>query len=170
MVELYVIDTNVILLAGTNLREVPKDQLATFEKCILFLHKVMEKGASILIDDDCKVINEYRNAYSIDLYPNNASTFLEYVFGHYECVHIEEIADCLYEKYPRDKMLKEFDPPDRKFIAIAYTVDGKAPIVEATDSKWWGIVDNLNKFGIKVFFIDEEYIRNKYIEKIEKTK
>ena len=79
---------------------------------------------------------------------------------------LDEIAPNEYKEYPDDKQLKEFDPPDRKYIALAYKHSENPPIVEASDSKWWGIKDALEKQGIDVIFIDEDYIKKKFEQKI----
>ena len=163
--KIFVIDTNVILLAGTRTDQIPEDQIRCYEKCILFLQDVMDRGDKVLIDDDGMVINEYRKAYSVNDYPNMAAMFFEYSMGHYVCCHVERIEDDVYSDYPQDITLQSFDPPDRKFIALAYVYDHGTPIVEGTDSKWWAIKDNLRKYGIEIIFIDEEYIRDKYTEK-----
>ena len=42
--------------------------------------------------------------------------------------------------------------------------DHGTPIVEGTDSKWGSIKDNLSKHGIEILFIDENYIRDKYLK------
>ena len=164
--KLYVIDTNVILMAGTNIRDLPGDQIEVYEKCIHFIHETMAEGVYVLLDDEHRVLDEYRKAYGIDKYPNNASVFLEYVFEHPQYVHLEETGECVYKEFPDDPIIREFDPPDRKFIALAYVSDKKPPIIEATDSKWWGIVENLKQFGIEVRFIDDKYIMMKYKSKM----
>ena len=45
--KLFVIDTNVILMAGTKLRDLADDKIEVFEKCILFLHEIMNNGARV---------------------------------------------------------------------------------------------------------------------------
>ena len=162
---IFVIDTNVILLAGTRTDRVPKDQVECYEKCILFLNDIVERGDKVLIDDEGMVIREYRQAYSVNDYPNMAAMFFEYSMGNYVSCHLERIEDDTYSDYPRDRVLLDFDPPDRKFIALAYVYDHGVPIVEGTDSKWGSIKDNLSKHGIEIIFIDENYIRDKYLKK-----
>lgn len=162
---IYVVDTNVILLAGTRINDLSVDQIDVFKKCIDFLHQLMNDRVKILIDDGCRVINEYRKAYQIDGYPNNATKFFEYACSNSIVIHLEELAVDTFACFPNDSELQSFDPPDRKFIALAYLFEPKAPIAEATDSKWWGIRENLLKNGITVHFIDETYIFEKYKKK-----
>ena len=81
-------------------------------------------------------------------------------------IHLNKISENEYDPYPEDKDLREFDPPDRKYIALSYVHPENPPILEGTDSKWWGIREQLSKNGIPVIFVDEEYIKNKYERKI----
>ena len=61
--------------------------------------------------------------------------------------------------------MKNFDLSDRKFVAVANAHQEKPPILEGTDSKWWGWKDALAEVGIKVVFLDEAYILQKYNQK-----
>ena len=153
-------------MAGTKLRDLADDKIEVFEKCILFLHEIMNNGARVLFDDEGRIVQEYEFAYKINSYPNNATEFFAYSLEHAELVHISETEENVYNEYPDDPVLRAFDPPDRKFIAVSYAYEDNAPIIEATDSKWWGIVKNLKENGITVQFIDEEYIKKKYIKKM----
>lgn len=58
----------------------------------------------------------------------------EYGKDGQDFIHLDEIAPNEYKEYPDDKQLKEFDPPDRKYIALAYKHSENPPIVEASDS------------------------------------
>ena len=51
------------------------------------------------------------------------------------------------------------------YIAVSYNHEEHPPIVEAADSKWWGIKEALHENDIEIVFADEEYIRKKYQEK-----
>lgn len=42
----------------------------------------------------------------------------------------------------------------------------KPPILQATDSKWWGWKDSLGEAGIKVKFLCPEFVKQKYGKKI----
>lgn len=163
---IYVIDTNVILLAGTRVGEITNEQLTCFEGCIRFLNEMMNCKDSVLIDDEGKILQEYKYAFKVNEYPNMATSFFEYAMGHVIFAHLNEIGENVFEQYPNDITLKEFDPPDRKFIALSYVYEQSVPIVEATDDKWWGIKELLRKYGVEVIFIDEDYIKTKYQKKM----
>jgi hypothetical protein len=70
-----------------------------------------------------------------------------------------------YDEFPSHDDLANFDNSDRMFIAVANAHSAKPPILEATDSKWWGWNDALNAVGITVIFLCPYYVKTKYEEK-----
>jgi len=50
-------------------------------------------------------------------------------------------------------MLINFDPYDRKFVAVAATHPDRPAILQATDSKWWGWKEALAECGVIVEFL-----------------
>ena len=164
--KLYVIDTNVILLAGTMIKDVPNDQLLCYQNCIVFLNNFMKYGNYVLVDDEATVLKEYKSLFRLIPYPNMAANFFQYSMAHMKFYHVVEKEENVFDNYPESKELKEFDAPDRKFIALAYGYKRNTSIVEAADSKWWGIKEELLKNGIDLIFIDEDYIRTKWEKKI----
>ena len=72
-----------------------------------------------------------------------------------------------YDQFPAHDGLKNFDRSDRKFVAVANAHPEKPPILQATDSKWWGWKDTLAKVGITVHFLCPEYVKAKYAKKME---
>lgn len=168
----YIIDANVILLSGTSVKDIPKDQLLCAKKCVDFVKKFMENPkASLVLDAEGRILKEYRGAYTLGKDPNMAMQFSIWVHQHMprnaeDYISLKELKENEFENYPDSEKLKAFDPPDRKYIALAYNHEEKPPIVEASDSKWWGIREELNKKGMEVYFVDEEYIKEKYIQKI----
>jgi hypothetical protein len=71
-----------------------------------------------------------------------------------------------YTQFPDHPELTDFDPSDRKFIAVANAHPDKPPILQATDSKWWGWKDALAEVGIDVCFLCPAYAESKYTKKI----
>lgn len=168
----YIIDANVALLAGTPVSKISVDQLRCAKECAGFIKNFIENPKSrLVLDDEGRILKEYRNARAIGSTPNLATMFCIWAHQHLameeqDFIHLNEIEQDQYREYPDDVQLKEFDPPDRKYIALAYKHSEKPPIVEASDSKWWGIKEALKSYGIDLIFIDEEYIKNKYVQKI----
>ena len=155
-----IIDANVPLLAGADPAGMDPDQAGCAQKCVRYIKQFIEDAESrLVLDDGGRILKEYRNAESFREDPNLAKIFYVWAYQKQaadieDFVHLDEMKD------------NEFDPPDRKYIALSYKHAQKPLIVEAGDSKWWGIRDNLKKFGIDIEFIDEEYIKNKYDQKI----
>ena len=168
----YIIDANVILLAGTSVKDIPRDQLVCAKKCLDFIKRFMENPkASLVLDAEGRILREYRGAYMLGSSPNMATIFSIWVHQHMpknaeDFVSLKEIKEHEFVNYPESEKLKTFDPPDRKYIALAYSHKERLPIVEASDSKWWGIKEDLQKNGIEILFIDEDYIKDKYMQKI----
>ena len=168
----YIIDANVVLLSGTPVKEIPQDQLLCAKKCFDFIKKFMENpDSNLVLDAEGRILKEYRGAGTLGGSPNMATMFCKWAHQHMprdaeDFISLEETGENVFAVYPDSEELKAFDPPDRKYIALAYGHRQKPPIAEASDSKWWGIRKELDKNGIKVLFIDEDYIKKKYMQKI----
>ena len=70
-----------------------------------------------------------------------------------------------YEEFPVHEGLDRFDRSDRKFVAAANAHPDKPPILQATDTKWWGWKNALAEVGISVDFICPLYVISKQTEK-----
>ncbi len=103
--------------------------------------------------------------------PGVGDLFLKWVHDHRwsfpseDRVAITKDGDS-YKEFPDHPALVEFDRSDRKFVAVANAHPRKPPILEATDSKWWGWKDALEDAGIEVVFLCEDWIEKKYNEKM----
>ncbi len=72
-----------------------------------------------------------------------------------------------FEEFPSHPGLAQFDPSDRKFVAVAAACPGgPAPILQAADSKWWGWKEALEDCGVFVDFLCPQEIAHKHAEKI----
>lgn len=167
----YVIDANVALLSGTPVKDIPRDQLVCAKKCLDFIKDFMENPeSSLVLDAEGRILKEYRRAGTLGRGQNMATRFS--IWAHCmpkyaeDFIPLREKLENEFEDFPDMESLKAFDPPDRKYIALSYKHKEKPPIVEASDSKWWGIRDDLKQCGIKVHFIDEAYIKDKFQKKI----
>ena len=169
----WIIDANVILLAGTHISKITYDQVDCWKACIDFIHEMVCPENMFVVDDRWRILKEYiDNSKSINGYPNNSSNFVQYILTNQgKCLEefpLNEVAPKVFEPYPKEEALVCFDPSDRKYIALAYAHSEHPPIVEAADSKWWGIQEALRSNGMDVMFVDKEYIRKKYEEKMGK--
>ena len=71
-----------------------------------------------------------------------------------------------YDEFPPHDGLEDFDISDRKFVAVSNAHPDKPPILQATDSKWWGWKEALKECGIEVAFLCPEYVEAVYASKI----
>ncbi len=170
----YIIDANVPILAATPVRDIPEDQFTCALNAMKFIHSFLQDSNSkLVLDDEWRVLSEYQNIEKRNTGRSIGMEFLSWVYQNRlkdvcDLLHLEEVSENVYAEYPPTEELREFDPPDRKYIALAYKHKEHPPIIEASDSKWWGIKGALREYGLQVNFIDEEYIKMKYEQKIEK--
>lgn len=167
----YIIDANVALLAGTPVKDIPREQLICARKCVNFIKEFMDNPeSSLVLDAEGRILKEYRGADTLSRGQNMATVFSKWAHQmpkHAEdFIPLQEIRENEFKIYPNSERLRTFDPPDRKYIALSYNHQEKPPIAEASDSKWWGIQDDLRQHGIEVHFIDEPYIKDKFLKKI----
>jgi hypothetical protein len=70
-----------------------------------------------------------------------------------DCIDLHLHPDRGYKSFPDDERLSKFDPPDRKFVAVAVAHENHPPILQAADSKWLGWAPALSDHGIEVDFL-----------------
>lgn len=171
----FVVDTNVpVSIGNISNPECNHAEVELGAKCLVFVEELLTNSEfSIALDSNGEILKEYTKYYE-KIQGSIMSQFFTWVFEqrslHYSEVitEIDVIGENQYHPYPADSLLEAFDPPDRKFIAVAYSHADQPAIIEAADSKWIGIKNNLKKAGIKINFIDEPYLANIYQKKIGK--
>ncbi len=173
-----IIDTNVIVVANTEIREDENGKLVAVgmadhatPDCIITcknrLDQIRGGSTKVVLDDKERLTREYRR-YVRDLrrsrsQQNRAGDLfwawlmrIQWLPEKCKMVHITPLQGngTEFEEFPDDAELSEFDPADRKFIAvaIAYTRDTQqtAPILQAVDTKWEGFIEALQRRGVKV--------------------
>ena len=167
-----IVDTNVPKTA--NLATKPDKNSETPDVCILSCVNAIENiinKKSVIVDNSDEIFEEYRHQLSLKGQPGVGDKFMKWVNDHrwslpkIQRVTITKNGDS-YREFPIHPSLNNFDPSDRKFVAVANAHPDKPPIIEATDSKWWGWKQPLKEVGINVRFLCPEYIENKYSKKI----
>lgn len=165
----YVIDTNVAVVAGL----LSDMSMPCAEACAGFMEDVLHGKHKFIIDTDYHLIGEYehfrndKNPYS---FPHR---FLKWVYvnqnnpKYCKQVKINEIARYEFAEIPAALKRLGIDLSDMKFIAVAFANQGKAPIVEASDSKWIGWENDLKKEGIIIDFLCKNELREKYNQKMK---
>ncbi len=169
-----VVDTNVPKTANLALQwELDRDSDVPYA-CVLACVKAVEhviKKRCLIIDARDEICSEYRRQLAIKGQPGVGDAFMKWVYDHRgslpagQQVAITKNGDS-YDEFPEHDDLNNFDISDRKFVAVANAHPEKPPILQATDSKWWGWKDALAEVGITVQFLCPEYVQKKYTRKI----
>ncbi|MES9906448.1 MAG: hypothetical protein ABW168_27675 [Sedimenticola sp.] len=162
------VDTNVPKTA--NLATQPDLGSDVSNDCILACIEAVEhviKKRGLIMDAGDEIFDEYRQQLSMKGQPGIGDAFMKWVNDHRhnpnycDRVTITKTGDS-YDEFPDHDGLGNFDKSDRKFVAVANAHQGKPPILQATDNKWWGWKDSLIEVGITVHFLCSEYTKIKY--------
>ena len=160
-----IVDTNVPLVANGRADQAAEDCVAT---CIDELIKITEGDGKLVLDDQRRIISEYRNKLNPGGFPGVGDAFLKWAEINWanpqqcDLVSITPVDDSEtnFQEFPTDPALADFDPDDRKFIAVALTHAENPPILQAVDTAWWTYRDALRQNGVTVDFICEDDIRS----------
>ena len=155
-----IVDTNVILVANGQHEDVGE----TCEKaCALRLQGIVKNGR-VAIDDRYRILAEYQHKTAPYAGKRPGDAFLKWLLrnnanpARCDQVSLVEHAERGFESFPEDEHLANFDPPDRKFVAVAVAHQDKPPILQAADSKWLGWNSALADHGVRVDFLCPEDI------------
>jgi hypothetical protein len=133
--------------------------------CIAAGEPVIKPGGLIIEAGD-EIFDEYRQQRSMKGQPGMGDTFMKWVNDHrYNPEYCSRVTITIngdsYQEFPTHDALNDFDRSDRKFVAVANAHADKPPILQATDSKWWGWKDALAEVGIAVQFLCPGYVEAK---------
>ncbi|MGD9974113.1 MAG: hypothetical protein AB7S77_13720 [Desulfatirhabdiaceae bacterium] len=168
-----VVDTNVPKTANMamNPATVPPDLLTCVMDCVEAIDHIVKNGGLVLDAGD-EIFDEYRHNLSMKGQPGIGDRFMKWVhdkrwtFPDSDRVSITKTGET-YMEFPSHHELSQFDKSDRKFVAVANAHPEKPPVLEATDSKWWGWMPALATAGITVQLLCPDYLESKYREKME---
>ncbi len=168
-----VVDTNVPKTANlaTNPSCIPNDLVKCVLTCIEAVDHIVKKGRLVLDTGD-EIFTEYRQQLSMKGQPGVGDRFMKWVhdnrwnFPSSDHVIITKKGDS-YKEFPKHAGLKGFDNSDRKFVAVANAHPEKPPILQATDSKWWGWKHILSETDIIVHFLCPTYVEAKHKKKMQ---
>ena len=161
---MVIVDTNVARLANG---EWGKDFKECEESCINWLERIMQGEMKLVLDADWIILGEYSRNLSESGKPGAGDRFFVWSLRNRtnteqcELVPITPVANLEneFEEFPSDPALEDFDPDDRKFVAVALAHPEKPPILEAMDRQWWELRDTLRRNGVTVEFICEDDIQ-----------
>ena len=150
-----IVDTNVILVANGQHADVLPDCVIA---CTQRLQSIMAE-ARVAIDDAFEILLEYQNKTTPKTGNRPGDAFVKWILQNnanpHRCDRIAIQANVQrgYEEFPDDDRLANFDPPDRKFVAVAAAHPEHPPILQAADSKWLAWEPALNEHEITVDFL-----------------
>lgn len=150
----WVVDTNVPVVAngrGVDIHPVNPD---CREATVQFLLRIRKNKEKIILDNQGKVLAEYKGRLRPSGEPGVGDRFYHEVLRNpmmIERVDLPKRGDGEYRDLPQDVIDSGFDRSDRKFAALAKREN--APVVNAVDSDWLDARDLLAANGIRVEFL-----------------
>ncbi|HSN98976.1 MAG TPA: hypothetical protein VLS89_11845 [Candidatus Nanopelagicales bacterium] len=169
-----VVDTNVPLVA----KGVSHASDDCLERCLDALEDVLRGERRVVLDSGDRILEEYMHELSLSGQPTPGDAFLKWVFsnqaveGRVDKVDLTPISEQeqRFAEFPPTAELAELDRSDRKFVAVAYAHPERPPILQATDSKWFGWRDALWQAGVPVDLLCEDDLRASYLKKFPPRK
>lgn len=155
---LVVVDTNVILVANNAHTDASPECVL---ECVARLQALMATG-SVAIDDAYRILSEYQNKTSPRKAKGVGDLFVKWVLTkqadsrRVHQVELTEVSEHQFLEFPDAALEAQFDPPDRKFAAVAHAHPSKPPVWQAVDCKWVDWWPALKKHGVNVDFLCEE--------------
>ncbi len=164
-----VVDNNVIVIA--NRRE--NESMTCANACAQVLRRITQSGR-LAVDLGGRIFEEYRRYCSLSGQRGVGDAFVKWAHdnqGRAERISLVDInpvpaGNRGFLEFPDDPVLSDFDPADRKFVAVANKHPEKPPILQASDSKWWGLREALSRCGITVEFLCPDEIEATYHRKM----
>lgn len=150
-----VVDTNVLLVANGQHADVSPECVIA---CVERLQTLQTRGV-VVIDDGFRILGEYQKKTSISPPKGVGDVFLKWLLRHAgNTRHVEQVsltqkgADH-FKEFPVAALEAAFDPPDRKFAAVANAHPDRPVVWQATDSKWLDWWQALLAQGVRVEFL-----------------
>lgn len=151
----FVVDTNVILVANGQHQDVSAICLAT---CATKLQSIM-RSEKLVVDDCFIILQEYQNKTTPKTGNRPGDAFVKWALrNNANTDRIDQVAlqvhqERGFESFPDCPALKNFDPPDRVFVAVAAAHFQTPPILQAADSKWLDWTASLAHHNVNVEFL-----------------
>ncbi len=162
-----IVDTNVAVVANG---QSPQASPNCVDTCINRVERIIRGEDKLVLDDMWAILGEYMRNLRSSGEPGAGDRFLLWLLRNKDTqcdlVSITPVngSDNAFEEFPDDPALDDFDPADRKFIAVACAHSERPPILQAVDSKWLDFDDAFRENGIIVEFICQEDIQRLHEE------
>jgi len=135
-----VVDTNVAVIANKRSEQASQDCVIT---CAERLTRITSGVDKLALDDRWRIIEEYQRNLHSSGQPGLGDMFCRWVLTNREnpqrCerVKITPIggSETDFGEFPSDVALSDFDPSDRKFIAVALAHPQQPPILQVERSE-----------------------------------
>ncbi|HWV85448.1 MAG TPA: hypothetical protein VNZ62_08400 [Capillimicrobium sp.] len=166
-----IVDTNVAKVANAALEPDTEWDPECVHACVEAIADTMA-GGRLVLDDLGLILEEYGRQLGHAGMPGLGHAFAKWAFDHqYDARVCTRVAITPHEdsfhEFPDDPALAEFDHSDRKFVAAALAHEPPPPpILQAVDSKWWGLRHALAAAGVVVTFVHEPTIRALHERKV----
>lgn len=145
------LDTNILVVAnGRSLQANDQCRLG----CVALLSSC--RDGVVLLDALGLILKEYERHASHSGQPGLGDAFFKYLHENQgvaeRCLKVEIRPDQTrgFEEFPDDPELRNFDPADRKFVAVALASRANPVIHNATDSDWRDFREGLKRHGVRV--------------------
>jgi hypothetical protein len=149
-----VIDTNVGVAANAQADVSTACELT----CIKRLRDITENG-HLVLDADGQIFAEYRRHLRLAGEPGVGDAFMRWVHDHqYDekfctLVPLTIRPDGTIVEFPSASSLSNFDPSDKKFVAVVAAHPDRPPICVAVDRGWVRHRDALATVGVEIEFL-----------------
>ena len=157
-----IVDTNVPVVANG---QSPQASPNCVDTCINRLEGIIRGEKKLVLDDRWIILSEYIRNLRSSGEPGAGDRFLLWILMNKDeqcdLVSIMSVdgSENEFEEFPDDPALNDFDPADRKFIAVACAHPEKPPILQAVDSQWLDFRNAFRRNGVTVEFICEDDIQ-----------
>jgi len=156
-----IVDTNVAVVSNGHSEQASPECVIN---CIERLEEIKYKNEKLILDDQGQIIDDYERGLG-EGEPGFGNAFLKWVYDHnWDYQFCESVSISLrgLDEFPEDPELSGFDDDDKMFIAVSIVHPAHPPILQATDSPWWGFKYALERNGISVEFICIDDIQRLY--------
>jgi hypothetical protein len=159
-----IIDTNVPIVANGDASQTSPECALV---CIQRLQEIMSNG-QLVLDRQWQIVGEYMRRLCSSGQPGIGDAFLKWVLINRANPQRCELVDITpvdpndpnetdFKEFPTgDPALEDFDPADRKFVAVACAHPEHPPVFQAADYKWWRFCEALAAHGVRVEFLCED--------------
>ena len=159
-----IVDTNVIVIAN----DTDDERKDCRDRCQARIKQIRDRRETVVVDDDWQILGEYRDNTRLNTRKGVGDLFVKRLLQNLgnpnicTTVHITSLVGngTDFEEFPTDTALINFDPDDRKFIAVALAHkrdNGQLPtILLAIDRGWLQFIDAFANHEINVDLICEE--------------